>query len=209
MKIIQAGGVAITLSNSASAENGFQNTTTTITTMPDEHGPQRTGKFVVEFDDDKVAGWKTVTIPSVSIEEGTYREGNDTKEEEKKQQGKQKESGEEVVEDDKKVEVTPKPYRRQAVFEETEGDLVMERGCKPGDTLIFDWEMDANQGNEGGKKHVAVTLMLKNGDPIARWEFEGAKPVNYEPPDLDSSADGDVATESITITFDRMKRKEA
>lgn len=209
IKLIQAGGVAITLSNTAAAENGSQNTTTTITTMPDEHGPQRTGKFVVEFDDDKVAGWKTVTISSVSIEQGTYRELGEGEEEKQKEQGGQNEEGEEVVEDDKQVEVTSEPYRREAVFEGVEGVLEMERGCKVGDTLIFDWEMDAADGNSAGKKDVAVTLMHQNGDPVARWELLEAEPVNYEPPDLDASAEGDVACETITVQFDKMIRKEA
>lgn len=185
MRIIQAGGVAITLSNTATAENGSRNATTTIRTMPDKHGPERTGKFVVEFDDDKVAGWKTVTIPAVSIEQGTYREGNEAKE-----------------------EGLSEPYRRVAVYRETFDDLEMERGVKPGATSVWDWEKQASEGDEKGKKKVAITLMDRSGEPVAQWEFEGAWPKNYEPPDLDASADGDVATESITVNFDKMRRKE-
>jgi phage tail-like protein len=38
----------------------------------------RTGRFKVEIDDVEVAGWQTVTIPGVSVETGTYREGDDS-----------------------------------------------------------------------------------------------------------------------------------
>jgi len=31
---------------------------------------------------------------------------------------------------------------------------------------------------------------------------------DYDPPELDASADGDVATESITVAFDKMIRTE-
>lgn len=38
--------------------------------------PQRTSDFVVEFDDDRVSGWETVTIPELDAEEGSYRNGS-------------------------------------------------------------------------------------------------------------------------------------
>lgn len=46
--------------------------------MPDRHGPMRTGQFKVEIDDVEVSGWQTVTIPGISTETTTYREGEDT-----------------------------------------------------------------------------------------------------------------------------------
>jgi phage tail-like protein len=38
----------------------------------------RTGRFKVEIDDVEVSGWQTVTIPGISTESETYREGDDS-----------------------------------------------------------------------------------------------------------------------------------
>ena len=38
----------------------------------------RTGRFKVEIDDVEVSGWQTVTIPGISTESDTYREGDDS-----------------------------------------------------------------------------------------------------------------------------------
>lgn len=69
MKAMGAAGAIDLVSGSSSAK---QEDVSRASPSPDEHGPQRTGKFVVEFDG-KVSGWKTVTIPSISTEQGTDR----------------------------------------------------------------------------------------------------------------------------------------
>ena len=58
-----------------------------------------------------------------------------------------------------------------------------------------------------GRKELAVVLMDEEGADQIRWEFENAWVKDYEPPVLDASADGDVATESITVAFDMMTRE--
>ena len=147
--------------------------------MPDRHGPMRTGRFKVEIDEVEVPGWRTVTIPSSSTESGEYREGDE-------------------------------PDYEKKIWGQTKfDDLEMERGVQPGDTRIFDWREEVRMGNlDEGRKEVAVVLMDEEGQPQIRWEFQGAWVKDYNPPELDAGADGDVATESITVAFDKMTRNE-
>jgi len=46
--------------------------------------------------------------------------------------------------------------------------------------------------------------MDEEGETLIRWRFEGAWLKEYDPPDLDATADGAIATESITVAFDGM-----
>jgi phage tail-like protein len=140
----------------------------------------RTGRFKVEIDDVEVPGWRSVTIPGSSTEKGEYREGDEP------------------------------DYERQLWGQTTFDDLEMERGVKPGDTAIFDWRQSVMEGRvDEGRKELAVVLMDEEGQPRIRWEFQEAWVKDYDPPELDASADGDVATESITVAFDKMVRTEA
>lgn len=146
--------------------------------MPDRHGPMRTGRFMVEIDDVEVPGWRSVTIPSSSTEQGEYREGEEP------------------------------DWEKKIWGQTTFADLEMERAVQPGDTRIFDWREEVRIGNvDDGRKQVAVILMDEEGEPQIRWEFEGAWIKFYRPPRLDASADDDVATERITVAFDTMTRE--
>lgn len=84
----------------------------------------------------------------------------------------------------------------------------MERGVQPGDTRIFDWRRDAIRNPDEGRKEIAVTLQDADGEPVMRWLFQQAWVHDYDPPELDASADGDVATESITVAYDTMIRED-
>jgi len=148
--------------------------------MPDRHGPMKTGRFKVEIDEVEVPGWRSVTIPGSSTEQGEYREGDEP------------------------------DYEKKLWGQTTYDDLEMERGVKPGDTAIFDWRQDVIEGRvDNGRKEVAVILMDEEGQPQIRWEFQEAWVKEYNPPELDASADGDTATESITVAYDKMVRTEA
>jgi phage tail-like protein len=148
--------------------------------MPDRHGPMRTGRFKVEIDDVEVPGWRSVTIPGSSTEQGEYREGDEP------------------------------DYEKKIWGQTTFDDLEMERGVQPDDTAIFDWRQDVIEGRvDDGRKEVAVILMDEEGQPQIRWEFQEAWVKDYDPPELDASADGNVATESITVAYDKMVRTEA
>ncbi len=138
----------------------------------------RTGRFSVEIDDVEIPGWQRVKIPSSSTEQGEYREGDEP------------------------------DHEKQIWGQTTFGDLEMERGVQPGDTRIFDWREAVRMGDlDEGRKEVAVVLRDEEGAPQIRWEFQGAWVKDYDPPELDASADGDVATESITVAFDMMTRE--
>lgn len=148
--------------------------------MVDRHGPMKTGRFEVQIDDVEVKGWQSVTIPGKSIEQDSYREGNDA-EFEKKTWG-------------------------QPSFD----DLEMERGVKPGATELHDWIKDMQAGKaDESRKEIAVKLLNEEGQVEINWEFREAWIKEYSPPELDASADGDIATESVTIAFDEMIRTEA
>lgn len=147
--------------------------------MPDRHGPLKTGLFEVQIDEVEVPGWQTVTIPGISVEQGSYREGNEAKHEKK--------------------------LWGQVSFD----DLEMERGVKPGDTKLHDWFEDVRAGSaDAARKEIAVKMQNEEGDAVIQFQFTDAWVKEYSPPELDASADGDVATESITVAFDRMKREE-
>ena len=139
----------------------------------------RTGRFKVEIDEVEVPGWRTVTIPGSSTEEGQYREGDEP------------------------------DYEKKLWGQTTFDDLEMERGVQPGDTRIYDWRQDIIEGRvDEGRKELAVVLLDEEGEDQIRWEFVNAWVKDYDPPELDASADGDVATESISVAFDKMKREE-
>jgi phage tail-like protein len=140
-----------------------------------QHGPMRTGRFIVKIDDVEVPGWHSVAIPSRSTEQDEYREENGETD------------------------------WGQTSFD----DLEMERGVKPNDTTLYDWAEAVRQGDvEEGRKEIAVVLLDESGETQAEWELQKAWPKEYDPPELEASADGDVATESITVAYDKMDRKE-
>lgn len=147
--------------------------------MADRHGPLRTGRFQVEIDDVQVPGWRDVSIPASRTEMGEYDDGSD-------------------------------PGDDTNVWGETTfQDLEMERGVQPGDTRMYDWREDVRDGNaDDGLKEVAIILLDEEGAPQIRWEFHDAWIKYYDPPDLDASADGEVAMERITVAFDSMDRVE-
>jgi phage tail-like protein len=177
--VMKAMGVAGTIGLVSGSARAEQEDVYRASTTPDRHGPLKTGKFFVEIDDVEVAGWKTVTIPGISVEQESYREGNEA------------------------------PQEKKVAGQPSYGDLVMERGFAPDDTLLWDWVDDVRQGKvESTRRKIAVIVQDTEGNAQTRWEFTECWPKNYDPPELDASEDGEVAIESITVTFDRMIRSE-
>ena len=139
------------------------------------HGPMRTGRFTVEIDDVQVGGWQYVTIPSSSTEEGEYREGDEP------------------------------DWEKKIWGQTTFDDLEMSRAIQPRDSELYDWREAVRTGNlDDGRKEVTITLRDDEFEPVIRWEFQGAWVKDYNPPELNASADGDVATETATFAFDKM-----
>ncbi len=144
-------------------------------------GPDELGRarFAAEIAGETLSGWKRIKLPAGRTATETYREGDDADAE------------------------------RQIWGQTSFDDLEMERGVKPGDTRLHDWHMAVRRGDaDAGRKELSVVLLGETGEPQIRWEFAGAWVKSYSPPELDASADGDVATESVTVAFDRMIRTE-
>lgn len=136
--------------------------------------------FTVTIDGEAIEGWQEVTIPGKSIEQDEYREGNDAE------------------------------YEKKTWGQPSFDDLEMERGVKPGDTKLHDWFEDVRAGRaDEGRREISIRVMDQRGTPRDGWDFTGAWIKAYDPPELDASADGDMATESVTIAFDEMIRTEA
>lgn len=187
IRAVEVGGVTVTLAGCQDLQLGDLKTESTDKTMQeqqpqdtDRHEPMKTGRFEVLIDEEEVLGWQSVTIPSKSVEQSEYREGNEAKHEKK--------------------------LWGQVTFD----DLEMERGLIPGDTKLHDWFEDIRAGKaDAGRKEIAVKLLNEEGTVVLQWEFSEAWIKEYSPPELDASADGDMATETVTIAFDEMIRTEA
>jgi phage tail-like protein len=199
MRTIEIGGVTVTLAGCLDLDLGDDLTEPTDSTAEDRqtttqqtqqtpmqeterpeadrHGPMKTGRFEVRIDDVAVAGWQSVTIPGKSVEQGEYREGDDA------------------------------DYEKKTWGQVTYDDLEMERGFSPDGSELHDWMQAIEAGKaDSGRKEIAVVLKNEEGDPQIQWEFTKAWIKEYDPPELDASADGEVATESITVSFDGMNR---
>jgi len=189
IRVIEVGGVTVTLAGCLDMNVDDLETTPGDTTMQDQqtqnnpkaerNGPMTIGRFEVTIDDVEVAGWQSVTIPSKSIEQDTYREGDDAE------------------------------YEKKTWGQPTFDDLEMERGVTPGATELWGWVRDIQAGKvDEGRKEIEIKLKNEEGETMLHWEFREAWIKEYNPPDLDASADGELATESITVAFDTMERVE-
>lgn len=115
------------------------------------------------------------------------------------------------------VRIVDLPRRSTETFEDDQGrqrwggtayeNVQLERGVPSNDTQLFDWRKLIEQGKaEHAMKELTVTLLDGNDRAQLRWTFTDAWPKDYDPPRLDSTGGGEVATESVTIVFDEMSR---
>ena len=94
--------------------------------------------------------------------------------------------------------------------ETTRQDLEAGRGMAPGDTQLHDWNEAVIEGDEeDGLKTFVVILMDEEGAPQVEWTFEEAWITYYQPPQLDATADGQIAMERISLAYESMDRQEA
>jgi len=85
----------------------------------------------------------------------------------------------------------------------------MERGVTPGDTKLHDWFEDVRSGAaDSARKEISVEMQDEEGEPVVQFQFTNAWIREHDPLHLGESADGDMATESITVAFDEMIRTE-
>ena len=155
--------------------------------MPDRAGinaPVRSNQFEVELEltDGAVAGWRRVDLPGTTSMKAEYREGND-------------------------------PESEYPLWGTTEwSDLVMERGAKEGETMLWEWRKKVNEGKlDEARKSIAVVVYGEEGvqgAPLLRYEFQGAWPVEYHPPTLDAQAGSGIATETLVVAYDQYERTQ-
>ena len=145
------------------------------------NAPARTNRFEVELELDggNVPGWRRIDLPGSETPVAEYREGN------------------EQVNYDHLLTGAKTNY----------ADLVMERGAKTGETMLWDWRQKVQDGQlDEARKEIAVTVFdVTNSAPLLRFEFKRAWPVRYEPPTLDAHA-GNIGTETLVIAYEKYER---
>lgn len=147
-----------------------------ITAAVDPREEVRVTNFTVELDNVEVPGWRSVTIPAISLEQAGPGDGTDP-ESERKNWG-------------------------QPSFD----DLRMERGFSPTATDLSDWFEAIRSGTvEEGKKDISVTLEDEENEPVLVWRFDGAWITEYDPLTR-APAEADLfGTESAVVGFDTMR----
>lgn len=84
-------------------------------------------------------------------------------------------------------------------------DLVLKRGMSDVDQL-YGWYYDITQGNIR-RRSGTIYLLNDESVPVTWWDFTDAFPVKWEGPTLAASNNA-VATESITLVHEGLKRSE-
>jgi phage tail-like protein len=144
------------------------------------NAPVRTNRFEVELEmpGGTVPGWRRVDLPSSQTRAAEYREG-------------------------------PDPEYDFPLWGRTEySDLIMERGAKQSEMMLWDWREKVNQGKlDEARKKIAVKIFDSTGqNPLIRYEFTKAWPKEYDAPTLDAQAGAGLGTETLVITFDSFER---
>jgi phage tail-like protein len=84
------------------------------------------------------------------------------------------------------------------------GHLTLERGVDT-DKKLWDWHLKAIQGNPEPQDGT-LELLDHFNKPVAKFSFVGAWPAAYKGPPYMAGAKGELATESIEIAIDELKR---
>lgn len=85
-------------------------------------------------------------------------------------------------------------------------DLVMERTMN--DDVLRKWAESVRAGDaDAGRKEVSVTLEPTDVPVEVEWTFLDSWVKVYDPPELDTSEDGEVLTERIVLAYDQMTRE--
>lgn len=146
--------------------------------MADRHGPYRTNRFLLEFDNLVKAGFTRCQLPASTTESVTYREGTDP------------------------------PMPRKLWTFTRYGDLILESGVTDDTLELAEWREQVERGDlDGARQDVALIILDEEGNPGPRWEFRDCWPTSYVPGPLDAEADG-VAIERLEISVEGMRRVE-
>lgn len=137
--------------------------------------PHRVFRFLVEIQGLVQAGFNEASVPDTSTDVVEYREGNEA-------------------------------TRMRKLSGLTKySNITLKTGTT--DSLeLFDWRKLVIDGKmKDARRNIAIIMMDEEGNPAARWEFENAWPIKYDPADL-SAKGNDVAIEVLEIAHEGMKR---
>jgi phage tail-like protein len=141
-------------------------------------GPHRKNRFIVEIDGLATASFARVQLTAAIVPVVEYRDGND-----------------------------PANSRRLAGLNDFE-PLVLQKGVTQDSIALFEWFKLVQDGKLAeAKRAVAVVLLDRKGEPVARWEFRNAWPGRYDGPNLDA-AKNEVALERLEIVHEGMERTQ-
>ena len=78
----------------------------------------------------------------------------------------------------------------------------------PANSRLWDCRQAVIEGRvEEAMNDVVITVLDEVREPQVEWQCFGAWISDYDPPDLDASANGEMSTASITIKYNRMVRE--
>lgn len=133
--------------------------------------PYGNAQFTVEIDGLAEAAFDQVLLPEVGVEVIEYREGGDRERTSRKMPGLQKFS-----------------------------NIVLRRGYT-GSLSLYEWMEQTRQGDGDSLRSVAVTLFDEERNPVTRWVFRNAFPVQHSFSILDAM-DGSVLVEQMELAFE-------
>ncbi len=83
-------------------------------------------------------------------------------------------------------------------------DVTLARGLT-GDTKLWSWREEVVVGKiEGARQKCTITMMNRDGKPVAVWELANSWPTNLK---IGTSADNDAVIEEVTITHEGVTRR--
>ena len=144
--------------------------------MADRHGPYRSIRFLLEFDDIAKAGFARCRLPTSRTDVIEYREGTDP------------------------------PTSRQLAGRNHVGPLVLESGVTDESIDLFEWRQRVERGDvDGARQSVAIVLLDEEGNPGPRWEIRRAWPSRYVAPTLAADGE-DIAVETLELVHEGLER---
>lgn len=143
--------------------------------MAERKDPYRNFRFLLEINGIVQAGFSEVTVPDTSTDVVEYREGDE------------------------------EPRLRKLSGLNKFANITLKSGTT--DSMeLFGWRKLVMQGKiKDARRNIAIIIKDEEGNPSARWEFEKAWPIKYDPPDLNAKGN-DVAVETLEIAHEGMQR---
>ncbi len=145
--------------------------------MPDLHGPFRGERFVLELDNEEVAGLEEIKLPRHQTKRSEFRGGEDA------------------------------PHSKQLWAKTEYGDLEITRKVDGNNKLYeWRDKVEQGKLDEARKESIAVVLKNEVGVSSLRWKLRNAWPSEYRSPNFSANSD-EIATETFVIVCEEMERE--